>query len=106
MATTVHGLPGSFVLEVAKIGDEVVRSFMKFITTRKIQERRMESILATVSITTSILADLGATINKYWKDVYIEDDVTRPTCETCKTDLETLLLISKEVGERGIWLRE
>lgn len=98
--------PGAFVLEVARTGEDVVRSFMKFITTRKIQERRMESILATISITTSMLADLGNLINQYSTDVYIEDDVTRPTCQTCKADFETLLLISNEAGEKGIWLRE
>lgn len=93
--------PGDFVLEVANLGQDVVSSFTKFITARKIQERELENILATVSITTSILTDLGSTINKYDKDAYIEDEVTRPTCETCKTDFEKLLVISNEAGERG-----
>lgn len=95
-----------FVLEVANLGQEVIASFTRFITTRKIQERRLENTLATLSITTSILTDLGTTINKFNKDAYIEDEVTRPTCETCKADFETLLVISNEAGERGIWVRE
>jgi hypothetical protein len=98
--------PGDFVLEVANLGQDVVASFTKFITTRKIQERELENILATVSITTSILTDLGSTINKYDNDAYIEDEVTRPTCETCKADFEKLLVISNEAGKRGIWVRE
>lgn len=98
--------PGDFVLEVANIGTEVVTSFTKFITSRKVQERRMENVLACVSITTSLLLDLGSTINKHEKDVYINDDVTRATCETCKADLKKLLVLSKEASENGMWIRE
>jgi len=101
-----HDQPGAFALEVAGIGREVVKAFTKCITSRMIQERHMETILATLSITTSILTDLGTTINKHAKDVYINDDVTRPTCETCKESLEKLLVISKEASESGIWMRE
>ena len=98
--------PGHFVLEIASLGQDVVTSFIKFITTRKIQERELENILVTISITTSILLDLESTINKYEQEVYVEDEVARPTCETCKADLEKLLIISKEAGGRGIWVRE
>lgn len=38
-----EGFPGAFALEVASIGKELVDSFTKFITTRKVQERRMVS---------------------------------------------------------------
>lgn len=32
--------------------------------------------------------------------------MTRPICETYKTDLEKLLVISTEAGKRGIWVKE
>jgi hypothetical protein len=99
-------LPGAFVLEAAAVGTEVIASFTKIITSRKIQERQLENILATVSITTSLLTDLGTTINKYKNKVYIGGDVTGATCETCKADLEKLLVLSKEATEKGLWLRE
>jgi len=103
---TPNDQPGAFALEVAGVGREVVKAFTKCITSRMIQERHMETILATLSITTSILTDLGTTINKHAKDVYINDDVTRPTCETCKENLQKILVISKESTESGIWMRE
>jgi hypothetical protein len=98
--------PGAFVLDVAAIGTEVTTAFTRFVTTRKIQDRRMETIVATLSITTTLLKDIGITVNKYVNDVIVDDDVTRPTCETCKTNFEKLLVIAKEAGEKGIWGRE
>ena len=97
---------GDFVLEVANLGKDVVTSFTKFITSRKVQERHLETILASVSITTSILLDLGTTINQHEKHVNIADEVTRPTCETCRVDFEKLLVLSKEASESGMWIRE
>jgi len=97
--------PGAFVIQVANLGTEVVVSFTKFIDSRRMQDQQMENILATLSSTKSILAQLGTTINKYKKEVYIEDEITRPTCETCKADLEKLLVILKEADKSGIRVR-
>lgn len=95
--------PGAFALEVAALGRELQTTFTKFITTRKVQERRMESILATISITTSLLTDFGEFIDEHAYVDYINDDVTRPTCQTCKADFETLLVMTKEAAEQGMW---
>lgn len=95
--------PGAFALEVAALGRELQTTFTKFITTRKVQERRMESILATISITTSLLTDFGEFIDEHAYVDYINDDVTRPTCQTCKADFETLLVMTKESAEQGMW---
>jgi hypothetical protein len=98
--------PGAIALEVAALGNEVMASFTKFITSGKIPNHSMENILGHISITTSVLTDLGTTINNHVNVCYISDDVIRPTCESCKTDLTKLLVLFKEASEKGMWERE
>jgi hypothetical protein len=93
-----------FVLKVADIANTVVTTFTKFITSGKVHDKKLESMYATLSITASMLAELGTTMKKYEKDVQIKDDITRPTCEICKRDLEKLLALLQEAIKNGNWV--
>lgn len=98
--------PGAFVLEVAEVGKGVLATFTEYVLSRKVQDRRLETMLAIISITTSLLKDLGSTLNTYQNVVHIKDEVTRPMCETCKNDFEKLTAMSKEAKEKGMWITE
>ena len=98
--------PGAFVLEVAELGKEVLSTFTKLVLSRKIREFRLETLLANISITTSLLVDLGSTINKYEHDYHVKNELTRPACETCKADFEQLILLANIAKERGQWITE
>ena len=93
-----------FVLRVADLGNTVVTTFTKFITSGKVHDKRLESMYATLSITASLLTELGTTMKKYENDVPIKDDITRPTCEICKADLEKLLALLQEAIKNGNWV--
>lgn len=98
--------PGGFVLEVAELGKEVLSTFTQFVLSRKVHDHRLETLLATISITTSLLVELGSTINKYENDYHVKEEIFRPTCETCKADFDKLLEISRIAKERGGWITE
>lgn len=98
--------PGAFVLEVAELGKEVLSSFTKFVLSRKVLNRRLETLLANISITTSLLVDLGSTIKKYEYDYHVKDSLTRPVCETCKANFEQLIVLSNIAKEKGGWITE
>ncbi len=94
---------GDFVLDVAKIGQSLMTSFTKFITYRKVQDRRLENLYATLSLTTTTLTELGTTINKYENDFHIKDEAFRPICETAKANLEKFLILINEGICSGVW---
>lgn len=98
--------PGAFVLEVAELGKEVLSNFTKYVLSRKVRDHRLETLLANISITTSLLVDLGSTINKYENDYHVKDGLTRPTCETCKADFEQLIVLANIAKEKGGWITE
>jgi hypothetical protein len=102
----VNQRPGAFVLAVADIGKDVLSIFTQFVLSRKVVDHRLETLLATISITTSLLVALGSTINKYENDYHVEDQLTRPTCETCKSDFERLIAMSEMAKEKGGWITE
>lgn len=102
----VNQRPGTFVLEVAELGKDVLSTFTQFVLSRKVVDHRLETLLATISITTSLLVALGFTINKYENDYHVEDSLTRPTCETCKADFEQLIAMSEIAKEKGGWITE
>ena len=97
---------GAFVPEVGELGKEVLSTFSKFVLSRKVHSHRLETLLATISITTSLLIKLGSTTNKY-KNVYVvEDELTRPICQACKEDFEKLIHMAKTAKEKGVWVTE
>ena len=93
-----------FVLIVADLANTVVTTFTKFITNGKLCDKELESMFATLSITASLLSELGTTMKKYEEDVPIKDDITRPTCEICRRDLEKLLDLLQEAIKNGNWV--
>jgi len=105
MAVVDHR-PGAFVLEVADIGNDVLSSLTQFVLSRKISDHRLDALLATVSVTTSLLVALGSTINKYVNDYRVEDAITRPVCEICKADFEQLIAMSEVAKDKGGWIAE
>ena len=102
----VNPRPGTFVLEVAELGKDVLSTFTQFVLSRKVVDHRLETLLANISITTSLLVDLGSTINKYQNEYHVKDEITRPTCQTCKEDFEQLIAMSKVAKEKGGWITE
>jgi hypothetical protein len=101
MAATMSS--GDFILDVGRIGQSLMTSFTKFITYRKVQDRRLENLYATLSLTTTTLLELGTTINKYKDDFRIKDEAFRPICETAKANLEKFLLLINEGISSGVW---
>ncbi|KUJ21071.1 uncharacterized protein LY89DRAFT_424934 [Mollisia scopiformis] len=95
--------PGDFVLEVAKTGQSLITSFTKFITYRKVQDRRLENLYATFSLTTTTLTELGTTINKYEQDFRIKDEVFHPICQAARYHLERFLVLINEGISSGVW---
>lgn len=96
--------PGNFLLEVADIGLKLNETFTTFITYRKVQDRRLENLYATLNITTGCLTELGTTLNKHKDDFHMKEDVTRSVAETCKSNFETLLkLVTEGITEGGAW---
>ena len=102
----VNKRPGAFVLEVADLGKEVLSTFTQFVLSRKVANHQLNSLLATISITTSLLVSLGSTINNYENDYHIDDQVTRPTCEALKADFQQLIVMSGIAKDRGAWVTE
>lgn len=102
----VNPRPGTFVLEVAELGKDVLSTFTQFVLSRKVLDHRLESLLANISITTSLLVELGSTINKYQNEYHVKDEITRPTCQTCKEDFGKLIAMSKIAKEKGGWITE
>lgn len=103
---TVNQRPGTFVLEVAELGKDVLSTFTQFVLSRKVADHRLETLLANISITTSLLVELGSTINKYQNEYHVKDEITRPICQTCKEDFEQLIAMSKIAKEKGGWITE
>lgn len=100
-ATSDH--PGDFILDVAKVGQKLMTSFTKFITYRKVQDRRLENLYATLSLTATVLTELGTTINKYENDFRVKDEAFRPLCETAKANLGKFLVLINEGISSGVW---
>src|SRR5450432_4171019 len=94
---------GAFILEVAGSGRNVATTFAKYITSQKGRIANLETLYADISISASLLTDLGTMINKYENDVYIRDDITRPICEICATHFEKLQVVLREAAETGMW---
>lgn len=57
-------------------------------------------------MTTSLLLELGNFVNEHREEVYIGDEVLRPTVQTCKADFEKLQVMTREATENGLWIRE
>ena len=102
MATTISH-PGDSILAIGETGKALVTSFTKFITYRKVHDRRLENLYATLSLTTAMLTELGTTLNKYEKDFRVKDEVTVPICETAKVNLERFLVMVNEGISNGVW---
>jgi hypothetical protein len=102
--TAPNDRPGAFLLEVAEIGLQLNKSFTTFISYRKVQDRRLENLYATLNITTGCLTDLGTTLNKHEDSFRMEVDVTRAVAEKCKSNFETLkTMVGEGISEGGVW---
>ncbi|KAL2074718.1 hypothetical protein VTL71DRAFT_8497 [Oculimacula yallundae] len=100
-ATTAH--PGDSILAIAETGKVLITSYTKFITYRKVHDRRLENLYATLSLTTNMLTELGTTLNKYENDFRIKNEVTGPICETAKVNLEKFLVMVNEGISNSAW---
>ncbi|KAK0124444.1 hypothetical protein ONS95_009400 [Cadophora gregata] len=100
-ATSTH--PGDSILAIGETGKSLMAAFTRLITYRKVHDRRLENLYATLSLTTNMLTELGTTINTYESDFRIKDEVTGPICETAKTNLERLLVMVNEGNANGVW---
>lgn len=78
-------------------------SFTKFITYRKVQDRRLENLYATLSLTATTLTELGTTINKYENDFRVKEEAFHPLCEVAKANLEKFLVLINEGISSGVW---
>jgi hypothetical protein len=99
-------MAAEYVHEVAELGKEVLSTFTQFVLSRKLVDHRLEALLATISITTSILVTLGSTIDKYENDYYVRDEILRPVCETCEADFQHLIAVSETAKENGGWITD
>lgn len=95
--------PGDLLLTIGQTGKALISSFTKFITYRKVHDRRLENLYATLSLTASVLVELGASINKYHNDFHVKEEVYRPVCETAKSNFELLLRMVQEGNATGVW---
>ncbi|KAH7360761.1 hypothetical protein BKA65DRAFT_534002 [Rhexocercosporidium sp. MPI-PUGE-AT-0058] len=100
-AASTH--PGDSILAIGETGKALITSFTKFITYRKVHDRRLENLYATLSLTTAMLTELGNTLNKYENDFRIKDEITNPICETAKVNLERFLAMVNEGISNGVW---
>ncbi len=99
--------PESFVLEVAELGKSLMSAYTRFIIYRKVRDPRLEILYATLSITSSMLTDLGTTIKKYENEFNFKDVVTQSICQQCKTNFERLLvMINEGNSNKGIWMND
>lgn len=99
--------PGTFLLEVADIGVELNTAFTKFITYRKVHDRRLENLYATLNISTGALKALGTTFNTHAADFEMKEDVTRRLAEKAKSVFVALLtMINEGNAEGGAWKSE
>lgn len=94
---------GDFVFDIAQTGQSLMTAFTRFITYRKVQDRRLENLYATLSITTNALTELGTTLNKHETDFHIKEEAYRPLCETAKANLEKFLVLINEGTASGVW---
>jgi len=100
--TTTTDQPGTFVLEIASTGKILVDTFTKFITYRKVKDSRLQDLYATLAVTTTTLTELGNTVNQYENEFRINDDVTRPVCESIKLNFDKLLVMVNEGNQNGV----
>jgi hypothetical protein len=94
--------PGDFILQVAETGASLMASFTKLLTYRKVSDNSLENLYATISITTSLLRELGTAINKYESSI-VKDEITRPISQKCKEHFDKLLVFVNEGISRGMW---
>lgn len=102
--TPIH--PGDFLLEVAELGNALVKALAQSTTYRKVHNR-FASLHVTLSTTTDCLTELGMTLNKYENQFTMKVDVTRALAETCKSNFEKLLVwVNEGIARDGLWNRE
>jgi hypothetical protein len=95
--------PGDFILQVADTGACLMASFAKFLTYRKLSDKSLDHLYATISITTSFLRELGTTLNKYENGLSIKEGITKPISQKCKDNFNKLLVLVTEGNSQGIW---
>lgn len=100
---TTNEHPGDFILEVASTGASLMTSFTKFLTYRKVSDNSLENLYATISITTSLLRELGSTINDHEKEFPIKNEITKQTVQNCKDNFDKLLVFINEAVTQGVW---
>ncbi|KAE9379063.1 hypothetical protein N431DRAFT_397057 [Stipitochalara longipes BDJ] len=100
---TTNEHPGDFILDVANTGTSLMTAFTKFLTYRKVSDNGLENLYATISITTSVLRELGVTINKHEKEFLVKDEITKSTTQQCKENFDKLLVFVAEADSQGIW---
>jgi hypothetical protein len=100
---TTNEHPGDFILDVASTGTSLMTAFTQFLTYRKVSDSSLENLYATISITTSVLRELGVTINKHEKEFLVKDKITKPITQKCKDNFEKLLVFVNEAVSQGIW---
>ncbi len=99
--------PGAFALEVAELGKSLMSAYTRFIIYRKVGDRRLENLYATLSITSTMFMDLGTTLNKYQNNFNVKDVVTRSICQQGKANFERFfVMINEGNSNKGIWMND
>jgi len=83
------GLAAS-LLGIAGVGVSIVSTLAKFKGLYCTYDERIELLSAKVSVTSSILTQLGTVVQQYEKEFQLVDNNFRIVRETCKKDFETL----------------
>ena len=92
---------GDFILDVANTGNSLMTAFTKLLTYRKVSDNSLENLYATISITTSVLRDLGDTIHKHENDFIVKGVIIRPITQKCMENFDKLLCFV--AVSQGIW---
>jgi hypothetical protein len=88
--------PGGLILEAVDFGASLMLSITEFLTYRKVPGNSLLALYATISITTTLLRELGTTINEYETKFPGKCDLVKPVVKTCKENFERLLVVVSE----------
>jgi hypothetical protein len=100
--TSKRKRPGDLILGAANTGASLMLSITKFLTYRNVPENGILVLYATISITTTLLRELGTTVNEYDTTFPVESDLVTPVAKTCKENFDRLLVVVNEGTAKGI----
>jgi hypothetical protein len=93
---------GDLIIEAVNAGASLMLSITKFLTYRRALDNSLLILYATISITTTLLYELGTTINEYETIFPIKNDFVKPAVKMCKENVERLFVVVKEGTAKGI----